>query len=82
MQNRIFPLAATKFLTSFNDNAFKMIATMAVTKWIQVNILKDNGLDINLPLAEMPKHLAAQSESAEAALVAFGAIVFMTQMEG
>ncbi len=77
MRNRLLPLAVTKFLTSFNDNAFKMMATMAVTKWIQIQILQTAGLSIHLPLNEMPLNLKEQSEAAEAALVAFGAIVFM-----
>ena len=77
MRTRIWPLASTRFLTSFNDNAFKMIAMLAVTRWIQVQVLISNNLDPMMPLEEMPDNLRSVSEAAEAALLSFGAIVFM-----
>ncbi len=64
MFKRLWPLAITRFLTSFNDNAFKMVAMFVSLKMIAVTGEAEGWTD-------------GQVVSTQGALLSFAAMVFM-----
>lgn len=72
MRKRLWPLAATKFLTSFNDNAFKTVVMFVAMEIIRVDMLARAGAG-----EAVPRALDAAIKARHDALLAFGAMVFM-----
>ena len=73
MYKRVWPLAITKFLSCFNDNAFKYVVLFIAYKKIkalaEMEIDADSSID---PLKRMD-----EADAQNAALVAIGSIVFI-----